>query len=83
MNKDVRKANWSIATTMKTLVLLIWNFLKGFDVIVQNTILEKVLSHDILIDAMPPYLHDINTLKHNLQLIESFRSKLEEHLIGS
>ncbi len=45
--------------------------------------MEKVVSHDILVGAMPPYLHDIKTLKHNLQLIENFRSRLREHLIGS
>jgi len=42
--------------------------------------LEKVVSHDIFVDAMPPYLHDIKTLKHNLQLIENFRSRLGECL---
>jgi hypothetical protein len=82
MNKYARKANQSTIATRRTLALLIRNFLKGFDVVVQNTILEKVISHDILVDAMPSYLHDIKTLKHNLQLIENFRSGLGEHLIG-
>ncbi len=48
----------------------------------KNTILEKVVSHDIFVDVVPPYLHDIKTLKHNLQLIEKLRSRLGEHLIG-
>jgi len=65
------------------LALFIRNFFKGFDIVAHNTILEKVVSHDILVDAMPPYLYDIKTLKHNLQLIENFRSRLREHLIES
>jgi hypothetical protein len=82
MNKYARKSNQSTTATVRTLALLIRNFLKGFDVVVHNIILEKVLSHDILIDAMPPYLHDIKTLKHNLRLIENFRFGLGEHMIG-
>ncbi len=65
------------------MALFIRNFLEGFDIVAHNTILEKVVSHDILVDAMPPYLHDIKTLKRNLQLLENFRSRLGEHLIGS
>lgn len=66
MNKDEKHANRSTSAIARTLALLIWNFFKGFDIVVQNTILEKVVSHDILVDAMPPYLHDKKTLKHNL-----------------
>jgi hypothetical protein len=56
-------------------------FLKRYDVNTQNVIMEKVVGHDILTGAMPPYLHDIKRLKQNLQLIENFKSGLN-HAAG-
>ncbi len=40
--------------------------MKGFDGVMQNVIMEMVVSHDFLVDVVPPYLqYDIKTLKHN------------------
>ncbi len=46
--------------------MFIANFMKGFDGVMQILIMEMVVSHDFLIDVVPPYLqYDIKILKHN------------------
>ncbi len=64
---------WVEAFFIKPLVMMqdhistfIANFMKGFDGVMQNVIMEMVVSHDFLVDVVPPYLqYDIKTLKHN------------------
>lgn len=68
--KQACRSTYNVA---RTLTMFIVDFLKGYDVDVQNVIMEKVVGHDILTVAMPPYLHDIKRLKQNLQLIENFK----------
>ncbi len=43
--------------------MFIMDFLKGFDIAVQNTIMEKVLSHDLITAMLPSYLPDVKRLK--------------------
>ncbi len=62
--------------------LFIINFLNGFDIIAQHTIIEKVLSHDLLSDMLPFYLQDIKSLKQNKQLLENVHSGLIGHVIS-
>jgi len=46
--------------------MFIANFMKRFDGVMENVIMEMVVSHDFLIGVVPPYLqYDIKTLKHN------------------
>jgi len=45
--------------------------------------LEKVVSHDILVGSMPPYLHDTKRLKHTQQLFENLKSGLVNHLTST
>jgi len=46
----------SFATATRTIAMFIVNFLKGYDVAKQQAIMHKVVSHEFLIDVMPPYL---------------------------
>jgi hypothetical protein len=55
--------------------MFILNFLKGYDVAKQQAIMHKVVSHEFLIDVMPPYLQEVKRLKHNYQLLENFKSR--------
>jgi hypothetical protein len=46
--------------------MFITNFMKGFDDVMKIIITEMVVSHDFLVDVVPPYLqYDIKILKHN------------------
>jgi hypothetical protein len=60
---DARKAHICIATTARTIAMFTMDFLKGFYIAAQNTIMEKVLSHDLIITMLPSYLHDVKRLK--------------------
>jgi len=62
--------------------MFIANFLKGYDVVTHTNIIQKVVSHEILISMVPPYLHDTKLLKHTQQSIENLKSKLSNHVIG-
>lgn len=89
---DPRRARICIATTTTTISMFIMDFLKGFDIAAQNTIMEKVLSHDFIIAMLLFYLHDVITamllsylhdvkkLKHNQQLLNNFRCGLVSHV---
>ncbi len=61
----VKHAHRSIYNVVKTIPMFIANFLKWFDVDLQNVIMEKVVGHELLDITMPPYLHDVKRLKHN------------------
>ncbi len=63
-----------------TIVMFILDFLKGYDVANQQVIMHKVVSHEILINVMSPYLQDVKRLKHNHQLLENFKSRLSSHV---
>jgi hypothetical protein len=61
--------------------MFIANFMKGFDGVMQNLIMEMVVSHDFLVYVVAPYLqYDIKIPKHNQELIENFRSSLSSHM---
>jgi hypothetical protein len=79
---DPRKARICIATATRTITMFIMDFLKGFDIATQNTIMEKVLSHDLIIAMLPFYLHDVKRLKHNQQLFDNFCYGSISHVIG-
>jgi len=49
-------------------------------VIVQNTIMQKVVSHELFVEIVFPYLHDIKMLRHSQQVIENFKSILNSHV---
>jgi hypothetical protein len=44
----VKIAHRSIVGITRAIAMLIANFLNGFDTVTQHTIIEKVLSHDLL-----------------------------------
>jgi hypothetical protein len=60
---DPRRACICITTVTRTIAMFIMDFLKGFDIAVQNTIMEKVLSHDLITAMLPSYLPDVKRLK--------------------
>jgi hypothetical protein len=37
--------------------MFIANFMKGFDGVMQILIMEMVVSHDFLVDVVPPYIY--------------------------
>ncbi len=45
--------------------MFIVDFFKKFDVDSQNVIMEKVVGLELLDIVVPPYLYDVNRLKHN------------------
>lgn len=55
----------SCTTPIKTIIMFILDFLKGYDVAKQQATLHKVVSHELLIHVMPPYLQNVKKLKHN------------------
>ncbi len=52
-------------TPIKTIIMFILDFLKGYDVVKQQATMYKVVSHELLIHVMPPYLQNVKKLKHN------------------
>jgi predicted 2-oxoglutarate/Fe(II)-dependent dioxygenase YbiX len=60
--------------------IFITDFLKGYDVLIQNTIMQKVVSHELFVEIVLPYLHDIKMLKHRQQVIENFKFRLNSHV---
>jgi hypothetical protein len=58
----VKQGLRSNACAARIIAIFIANFLKGYDVVVQNTIMQKVVSHELLIEIVPPYLHDTKML---------------------
>jgi len=62
--------------------MFIANFLNAYDVATHNNIIQKFVSHEIIISMVPPYLDDTKLLKHTQQLIENFKSGLSSHVIG-
>ncbi len=62
--------------------MFIIDFLKGYDVAIQNTIMQKVVSHELVVEIVPPYLHDTKMLRHSQQVIENFKFGLNSHVIG-
>ncbi len=51
----VKHAHRSIYNVVKTIPMFIADFLKWFDVDLQNVIMEKVVGHELLDITMPPY----------------------------
>jgi hypothetical protein len=49
----------SCTTPIKTIIMFILDFLKGYDVAKQQATMHKVVSHELLIHVMPPYLQNI------------------------
>jgi hypothetical protein len=80
MSNIPRMANKAITNIATTLAMFARDFLKRFDVVAQNTVIEKVLSHDILHGMIPSYLHNIKRLKQNHQLFENFHYGLIGHV---
>jgi hypothetical protein len=60
---DPRRAHRCITTTARTIAMFTMDFLKGFYIATQNTIMEKVLSHDLITTMLPSNLHDVKRLK--------------------
>jgi hypothetical protein len=71
MNSFLKYGPRSLNTTTRTIVMFILDFLKGYDVPKQQAIMQKVASHELIIDVMPPYLQNGKRLKHNHQLLEN------------
>jgi hypothetical protein len=80
MNGVVRTTHRSTTCVARAIAMFIANFLKGFDTTTQHTIIEKVLSHDLLSGMLPSYLQDIKRLKQNEQLFENVHSSLIGHV---
>jgi RNase P protein component len=80
MNTNRKAACRSIANVARTIAMSIAYFLKGFDVVVYNKIMEKVVGHDLLGVVMPSYLHDTKKIKHNQLLINNLKFKLSGHV---
>ncbi len=80
MNTNRKAACRSIANVVRTIAMSIAYFLKCFDVVVYNKIMEKVVGHDLLGVVMPSYLRDTKKIKHNQLLINNLKSKLSGHI---
>ncbi len=72
----------SITNVVKKITMSITSFLKDFDVVVQNKIMEKVVGHDLLGVVMILYLHDIKRIKPNQLLIDNLKYGLSDHVTG-
>ncbi len=82
MSIDGKAAHRSITNVTRTIAMSIADFVKGFDVVMQNKIMEKVMSHNLLGVVMPLYLHDTKRIKHNQLLIDNLKSRLLGHITG-
>jgi hypothetical protein len=60
----------SLAIVAKTIAIFILDFLKGYDVAKQQAIMHKVVSHELLIDIMPPYLQDVERLNTTISCLK-------------
>jgi hypothetical protein len=61
----VKQAHRFTCNAVKTIAMFIVDFFKKFDVDSQNVIMEKVVGLELLDIVVPPYLYDVNRLKHN------------------
>ncbi len=60
----------SFATVARTITMFILDFLKGYDVAKQQAIMHKFVSHELLIDIMPPYLQDVERLNTTINCLK-------------
>jgi hypothetical protein len=49
----------------------------------KNIVLEKLFGHLLLKDVLPPYFQDLQKMKTNQNLVNSFKSSLTSHLVGA
>jgi hypothetical protein len=42
--------------------------------------MEKVVSHDLHVDVVPPYMHNLKRLKYNQQLVKNFTYGVLSHV---
>jgi hypothetical protein len=82
MSSFLKYGPGSLTTIARTIVMFILDFLKGYDVAKQQAIMQKVASHEFLIDVMPPYLQDVKRLKYSHQLLGNLKSGLSNHVMG-
>lgn len=82
LSSVVKTTHRSNIGATRIITMFIIDFLKGFDTIAQHTIIEKVLSHDLLNCMLLSYLQDIKRLKQNEQLLENVCSGLIGHVIS-
>jgi hypothetical protein len=82
MKMDGKVACRSITNVARTITMSIASFLKGFDVVVQNKIMEKVVGHDLLGVVMVLYLHDTKRIKPNQLLINNLKYGVSNHVTG-
>jgi hypothetical protein len=80
MNMDGKMACRSITNVVRKITKSITSFLKGFDVVVQNKTMEKVVGHDLLGVVMILYLRDTKRIKPNQLLIDNFKYGLSDHI---
>jgi hypothetical protein len=59
----VKHVHRSSCNAAKTIPMFIANFLKWFDVDLQNVITKKVVGHEFLDTIVPPYLQDAKKIK--------------------
>ncbi len=57
--------------------------MKGLKCGLQQTTLEKFISHPLIRDMLLEYLKDFNLMKCNLEILNNFKSGLTTHLLGA
>ncbi len=67
----------------RTLAMFIIEYLVGTNLAFKNIVLEKLFSHPLLKDVLPPYLQELLKVKTNKNLVENFRFGLTSHLVSA
>jgi hypothetical protein len=68
---------------VRTITMFIIEYLVGTNLAFKNIFLEKLFGHLLLKDVLPPYFQDLQKMKTNQNLVNSFKYSLTSHLVGA
>ncbi len=58
-SKNQRQCQKDNVAYVRTIVMFIIEYLAGTDLVLKTIVLEKLFSHPLLKDVLPPYLQDL------------------------
>ncbi len=82
-SKSQRQCQRDNVAYARTIIMFIIEYLVGTNLALKTIVLEKLFSHPLLKDVLPPYLQDLQKVKTNQNLIDNLRSSLISHLVGA
>lgn len=82
LDKYGRQSQRFSASLSRKIALFCAEELKGVDVVIQQDVVVKFLSHPIMQDVIPPFLKNLEAVKHNHAIISNMKMGISAHLSG-